>query len=131
MIPLEAEHPGIANHAAATLSNPLRIHPGSYVVPADRLLRWYALVLEHVRLTHLEAHVLAVIFVHAKGGKDGSGKAWPAQRTIERWVGSDRRDIRNAIEKFVNIGILAATPGGPRRSTTYQMAWPRDAHTHP
>ena len=89
-------------------------------------MEWFCKVMRARELTHAEAHVLAFIFAHVGGGKGGSGTAWPSLRTIAEGTGSSRRTVQRAVDRFIQLGFAAVTPGGGRRrSNTYQMTLPK------
>jgi DNA-binding MarR family transcriptional regulator len=107
-----------------------RISDDAELIEGARSMEWISKAGKTQGLTHLEAHVLLFIAAHISGGKRGTGAAFPSVATIAEGVGADRRNVRRAVDRLVELSLIAVAPGGGRRkSNTYRTALPRHLAT--
>ena len=122
---LSARHMMPAMTTAAAKPRPIRRAVGAVLIPTARFEAWHGLAIQTPHLTDLDRKVPAAI------------RDWYRRLYVEEFAGSlsygrmgrrldaDPVHVRWAVERLLELGLVAVKPGAGGRANTYLLALPR------
>jgi hypothetical protein len=112
--------------ADSTKPNPLRRAFGAVLIPADRFEAWCAVAMQTEGLNAIELSVLALIATSYRQLHERGYSMGLSHGAMARHLGVEDSDqIRLAIHRLVELGLVGCHKRGAGRSHTYAMCLPR------